>query len=318
MQDGRALSSEARSDASLGTPEALAANLLEAFAAADATTQGAAPAEWTIASFGGGADSSGADEDQAGVDPSAAQHASTPVRLSELESDGDDGSEVGSELSLLQPTPLRGHGADTTPREAFHATPAFEAADSAAESTQRGSADFTFSAAPGTSHGRAYVSPVWGPLLRGAAPATGAAAKSAFVADGSAITAAPQPLAEAGAAILSPSDAPVHEAQQTTSEQLLARLAALESPPAPAVVQQLRAAAEALRGEDAFATHVAMAQVLLDKKALLLVCLTGLRLRDTVPSDTLQRHALAMWFDPCADVTISPYTSWERQTRLPC
>ncbi len=277
LQDGRALSSEAHGDAALSTPEALAANLLEAFAAADATTQGAAPAEWTIASFGGGADSSGADEDQAGVSTSAAQHATMPVRLSELESDGDDGSEVGGELNLLQPTPPRGHNADTTPREGSHATPGCEVADGSAESTQRAGADFTFSAPPGTSHGRPYVSPVWGPLLRSAAPATGAAAKSAPVAVGSAITAAPQPLAEAGAAILSPSDAPAHEAKPTTSEQLLARLAALEAPPAPAFVRQLRAAAEALRGEEAFATHVAMAQVLLDKKVPWLVRHADLR-----------------------------------------
>ncbi len=320
MQDGRSLSSEAHSDASLGTPEVLAANLLEAFAAADATSQGAAPAEWTIASFGGGADSGGADEDQAGVDPSPAQHASTPVRLSELEPDGDDGSEAGSELSLLQPTPLqRGHGADTTAREASHETPGSEAAVSSAVSTERAGADFTFSAAPGTSHGPAYVSPVWGPLLRSAAPAALAAAKSASVNTGdSAITAASQPLAEAIVAMTSLSDAPVPGSQLATSEQLLARLAALEAPPAPAVVRQLRAAAEALRGEEAFAIHVAMAQVLLDRKVPWLVCHTRLRCTVCSTSSTPYASCSCNVVGSSAVMYKSARTLWEQCKRFAC
>ena len=138
-QDGSRLQNDSDEDVPLGSPEVLAANLLEAFAAADATSQGAAPAEWTIASFGGGADFA-MSEDQAGVHAaSPAQHAGTQVRLSELECDGDDdGSEAGSELSLLQPTPPRGHSADTMPpSEAVHTTPGAGSADSAADSTQR-------------------------------------------------------------------------------------------------------------------------------------------------------------------------------------
>ena len=280
-QDGSRLQNDSDEDVPLGSPEVLAANLLEAFAAADATSQGAAPAEWTIASFGGGADFA-MSEDQAGAHAaSPAQHAGTQVRLSELECDGDDdGSEAGSELSLLQPTPPRGHSADTMPpSEAVHTTPGAGSADSAADSTQRAGADFTFSTAPGSSHGRAYVSPVWGPLLRSAAPTAGAAAKPAFDAGfGVTVPAASQPVSDPGVAISSFSNAPWR--LLATSEQLLARLAALEAPPAPAVVRQMRAAAEALRNEEAVATHVAMAQVLLDKKVPWLVrhtvpCLSG-------------------------------------------
>ena len=272
LQDGNGPRSEAENDAHLGTPEALAANMLEAFAAADAPSQGAAPAEWTIASFGSGEDF-GADGDPAGAKTCPAGQALTVARLSELESDGDDGSEVGSELSLLRPTPPRGHGADTTSREASDTTlDSAVVSASAAESTRHAGADFTFSTAPDGSHGHAYVSPVWGPLLRSAAPASSAAARSARVAGVSTITAASQPLAESNVAPMSQSGAKVSEQQPATSEQLLARLAALDVPPMPAVVRQLRAAAEALCGEgEAFAAHVAMAQVLLDKKVPWLV-----------------------------------------------
>jgi hypothetical protein len=53
-------------------------------------------------------------------------------------------------------------------------------------------------------------------------------------------------------------------------------LAALPSPLEPALVRQLRAAAEALDGEEAFAAHVGMAQILLAKSVPWLV-ITSLR-----------------------------------------
>ena len=255
----------------LGTPEVLAAELLEAFAAADAAAQGTGHTEWTIASFGGGAES-GAGEDQAEVNSVPRQSQSATVQLPELESDGDDASDVGSELSLMQATPVGGQGTYNTPHVGSQTTPHDDQADTILIGAQRDGADFTFSAAPGVSRGPAYVSPVWGPLLRSAqaAPATGDTATSAPAADRGSRPVALQPTAGAAAANSSGSVA-TPDPQWPTAEQLLARLTALEASAAPAAIRQLRVAAEELPTDEAFAAHVAMAQILLSKKVPWLV-----------------------------------------------
>ena len=273
-QDGDGVQHGADEDALLGTPEVVAADLLEAFAAADATAEGAEPSEWTIASFGTGADAR-ADGESGQVGSSPGQLSLGTVRLSELETDGDDASEVGSELSFMHPVPPRGGGKGSTPLKSLHATPGCDLAGAASEEAQHDSGDFTFSVAPGgVGHGLASVSPVWGPLLRSAraAPATGVAATSNPAAGSTAIASASQ----VATADVKLGKAPAKAPQPATSEQLLARLAALAVPPASAAVRKLRASAETLDAETAFLIHVAMAQILLKKEVPWLVGTPGL------------------------------------------
>ena len=252
----------------LGTSEMRAADLLDAFVAADAAAAnsdaGASP-KWTIASFGAGGDAEDdAEDDRLG--PASADrcspadgHSFTAARLAELESDGDDASEAGSghsELSMLPLVEVAGQNDSITPHDsALPATSRQSTPEPSAQAPRGGAADFTFSLVTGVGVGASSVSPVWGPLLssgRSVIPAT---------------------LATAAAAC---GDAHAGGESLSRREQLVARMAALPSPPEPAHVRQLRTAADALGGKEAFAAHVGMAQILLAKKVPWLVIVSSL------------------------------------------
>ena len=262
MQDGSALKDREDAATLLCTPEMRAADMLETFAAADAaalSSDAGAPPDWTIASFGVNGDA----EAHAGGDRTGeALPSGYPlgiVRLSQLESDGDDASEAGSGVSELSMLPLADAAEQTcsgaplddallvTNGKAAQSTPGTEA-----PGLRSGETDFTFSLTTGLSGGASSVSPVWGPLLPSARSVVLAGAAPA-------------------AAITALSNASASDQRPSTREYEEARLVALPSPPEPALVRRLRAAADALGGEEAFAAHVGMAQVLLAKKVPWLV-----------------------------------------------